>query len=112
MSDTYDQGHDEFGSEEFRSSDDVRKGVVSGNTFENKPVTYSVIEGKAIFEGDIVIGDVEDVEEHVARIGGVGALSDLPARGIVITGEQFRWPNCTIPFEINHPNRQSSFWTR
>jgi len=106
MSDTYDQGHDEFGSEEFRSSDDVRKGVVSGNTFENKPVTYSVIEGKAIFEGDIVIGDVEDVEEHVARIGGVGALSDLPARGIVITGEQFRWPNCTIPFEINHPNRQ------
>jgi hypothetical protein len=70
MSDTYDQGHDEFGSEEFRSSGDVRRGVVSGNTFENKPVTYSVIEGKAIFEGDIAIGYVEDVEEDVARIGG------------------------------------------
>jgi hypothetical protein len=107
MSDTSDQGHLEFGSEDwFRTSDDVRQGIVSGNTFENKPVTYSVIEEKAIFEGDIVIGYVDDVEQDVSQIGGVGMLSDLPARGIVITGNQFRWPRCTIPFEINHPNRQ------
>ena len=107
MSDTSDQGHEDFGSEDwFRTSDDVRQGVVSGNTFENKPVTYSVIEGKAIFEGDIVIGYLEDVEQDVEQIEGVEALSDLPARGVVISGAQFRWPRCTIPFEINHPNRQ------
>jgi hypothetical protein len=107
MSDTSAQGYENFGSEDwFRTSDDVRQGIVSGNTFENKPVTYSVIGGNAIFEGDIVIGPVEGVEQAVEQAGGEAALSDLPARGIVITGAQFRWPRCLIPFEINHPNPQ------
>jgi astacin len=84
----------------------VRQGVVSGNTFEDKPVTYSVIEGKAIFEGDIVIGSVEEVEKDVERLREQGALSDLRARGVVITGDRFRWPGGILPFEINHPNPQ------
>src|SRR5215217_2530137 len=49
----------------FRSSDDVRQGVVSGKTIEYKPVTYSVVDGKAIFEGDIVIGAPDEVERTI-----------------------------------------------
>jgi Astacin (Peptidase family M12A) len=111
MSDRSDQDRIDFGSEDwFRSSDEQRQGIVSANTFENKEITYSVIEGKAIFEGDILIGDVEDVEQDVAQtlaqIEGVETLSDLPTRGVVVVGERFRWPDCLVPFEINHPNRQ------
>jgi len=127
MSDRSDQDRIDFGSEDwFRSSDEQRQGIVSANTFENKEITYSVIEGKAIFEGDILIGDVEDVEQDVAQTiaqlaaergmvdddgnlrieGGVETLSDLPAHGVVLVGQQFRWPGCLVPFENNHPDRQ------
>ena len=68
MSDRSDQDRIDFGSEDwFRSSDEQRQGIVSANTFEKKEITYSVIEGKAIFEGDILIGDVEDVEREVEQ---------------------------------------------
>ena len=86
----------------FRSSDDVRQGVVSGKTIEYKPVTYSVVDGKAIFEGDIVIGAPDEVERAMNEVD----LSEIPVSGIVIPGDQFRWPNRTVPFEVNHPNRQ------
>jgi hypothetical protein len=127
MSDRSDQDRIDFGSEDwFRSSDEQRQGIVSANTFKKKEITYSVIEGKAIFEGDILIGDVEDVEQEVAQTiaqlaaergmvddegnlrtdVGVETLSDLPAHGIVIPGQRFRWPGCLVPFEINHPDRE------
>src|SRR6185503_20800704 len=41
----------------FRASDDVRKGFILGiEKFDIKPVEYSVIDGIAIFEGDIALG--------------------------------------------------------
>ena len=51
MSDRSYQDRIDFGSEDwFRSSDEQRQGIVSANTFEKKEITYSAIEGKAIFE--------------------------------------------------------------
>ncbi|UYG09111.1 hypothetical protein [Halomonas sp. M4R1S46] len=38
------------------ASDDVRTGFISGVTFRNKPVQYSVVDGLAVFEGCIVLG--------------------------------------------------------
>ena len=55
--------------EEFRSSPEVRTGFVKGNTFGYRPVRYSVIDGEAIFEGDIVLGSVDEME----RLGWIGA---------------------------------------
>ena len=54
--------------EEFRSSPDVRTGFVKGNTFGYRPVRYSVIDGEAIFEGDIVLGSVDEMERLVAEV--------------------------------------------
>lgn len=74
---------------EFNSSSVTRTGVVYGSTFGAKRVYYSAIGGKAIFEGDIVIGTVAEME---------ALKGTLPA--VVITPEHFRWPDALVPYEI------------
>lgn len=90
---------DGFGRGEFRSSSDVRTGLIAGATFVSKGVQYSVVEGMAIVEGDIVLGTVEEVEQRaeVLRSGAAGGV----AAGVLISGTQFRWPNCQVPFTID-----------
>lgn len=80
---------------EFRGSDDIRTGFISGNTFAFKKVTYAVINGRAIFEGDIVLDLAGEVD---ARAEGIPA-EVLPARGVGITGNQYRWPGGLIPWQ-------------
>src|SRR5215831_13695865 len=47
------------GSGEFRSSADRRSGLVAGiRAFDVKPITYSNVNGRGIFEGDINLGAV------------------------------------------------------
>ena len=74
---------------EFNSSSDTRAGVVYGSTFGAKRVLYSAIDGKAVFEGDIIIGTVAEME---------ALKGALPA--VVITPDQFRWPDAIVPYEI------------
>ena len=42
-------------------------GFVSGGTFEGAPVYYAPIEGRAIFEGDIDLGSIEEMEAEVVE---------------------------------------------
>jgi Astacin (Peptidase family M12A) len=51
-------------------------------------VTYEIIDGLAIFEGDIVLGEVS-------------ATGAIEAQGIGIEGSNFRWPNGVVPFVIS-----------
>src|SRR6478735_10238682 len=73
---------------------------VNGATFRGKWLHYANVDGQAMFEGDIVLGSVEDVQADDA--GNPVLFS------IGITGQQFRWPNGRIPFEIDPalPNQQ------
>src|SRR5215470_234014 len=83
---------------ELRSGPIAGTAIISGATFSGKGVQYASVDGKAIFEGDIVLGPV-----------GAGGDSDAVAlQSVGITGAQFRWPNDTIPFEIDPalPNQQ------
>ena len=94
---------------EYRSGHELGHGLISGDTFENKLVTYAKIGGSAIFEGDIVL------DGRLRDLPGPGAERSLrpePSaeivqqngqveRAIVITGAAFRWPNGVIPFEID-----------
>jgi hypothetical protein len=68
-----------------------REGWISGRTFERKKVKYSPINGKAIFEGDILLGTIEQLQSS----------SETSPTAIGLTGEQFRWPNATIPYTID-----------
>jgi hypothetical protein len=78
---------------ELRSGPIAGTALIDGATFSQKPVLYAEIDGQAIFEGDIVLGTVQSLKQAQGQ--------DLPLRSIGITGQQFRWPNATIPYEID-----------
>jgi hypothetical protein len=86
------------GGDEYRSGGPVRTALISGNTFYAKAVQYEEIDGLCIFEGDIVLGTVAEVEARNEQLR--GELSGALPASVVITGNQFRWPNCTVPFTI------------
>jgi hypothetical protein len=97
----------------FRSSSDVRESYIAGiDAFTMKPVQYSAIDSMAIFEGDVALGTVDDMEKIRALMSTDGIrMSDMPISGrtsqlaavvdgVVITGQRFRWPNGLIPFTV------------
>lgn len=77
----------------------VRSAFIDGATFYSKEVQYAEVEGLAIFEGDIVLGTVEAVKAKTELRR--QELRGEIAHGVVITGAQFRWPNCLIPYTID-----------
>lgn len=91
--------HNEYG---LLSSNDVRTGFISGATFKNKAVQYSVVDGLAIFEGCIVLGTVEEMDAETAAF----RAGHEDSRGVVITGEEYRWKGGIVPYQIadNLPN--------
>jgi hypothetical protein len=84
---------------EFRSGPAAGTASIAGVTFARKNLQYAEVDGLAIFEGDIILGTIEEM--RAADAGPIMA-------SIGITGQQFRWPNATVPFEIDPalPNPQ------
>ncbi len=82
------------------ASDDVRTGFISGATFRNKAVQYSVVGDLAMFEGDICLGTVAELERGSA-LAQATATEDMKAAGVGVTGSQYRWPNALMPYEID-----------
>ncbi|MFY9556963.1 MAG: M12 family metallopeptidase [Blastocatellia bacterium] len=125
-------------SEWFRSTTKPKKGIIVLNRGVPdgvlKQVEYSAINGIAIFEGDIMLGTVDQIEATVKGFdsdelptAGIPANQravedmDVPVeevaaagigiseeRGVGITGDRFRWPRKQVPFEIdpNLPNAE------
>jgi hypothetical protein len=54
----------------------------------NVDVTYTAVDDMALFEGDIVLADLETIRNAV------------DSRGIGIPGEQFRWPAGIVPYVL------------
>jgi Astacin (Peptidase family M12A)/Bacterial tandem repeat domain 1 len=78
--------------------EEVRTAFIDGNTFTDKPVQYSVSNGLALFESDILLGKVEDLDSDVEA-----RQSDerMVARGVGISGTKYRWPGAVVPYEID-----------
>jgi hypothetical protein len=112
-------------SHEFESTREPRLGLLSGFKEFNKPVFFSEIGGDAVFEGDIIIGTAREMEravivELLRRLKGIddltvfnftpqlrGALqtlqdvtAEMAIEGLVISGQEFRWPGAEVPFRI------------
>jgi hypothetical protein len=87
---------------ELRSGPIAGTALIDGATFSQKPVLYANVDGQAIFEGDIVLGTVQEMQKASS------AAPSIAMRSIGITGSQFRWPNATVPYEIDSglPNQQ------
>ena len=96
------------GDGDLRGSSRLGTATISGATFASKAVTYYDVNGVAIFEGDIAIGMVSDIDEQMATAREAVKTDPNIAFSVGITGAQFRWPNCQIPFEIDPalPNQQ------
>ncbi|HEY0625862.1 MAG TPA: M12 family metallopeptidase [Allosphingosinicella sp.] len=73
-----------------------------------KEVEFANVDGRAIFEGCIILGETSEVEAAAELVKfkaqSVPQLfSDASARtlGVAIKGQQYRWPKRTIPYEID-----------
>ena len=73
--------------------------------YRGREVTYQVVDGLAIYEGDIILGRAEELEaeaSHEQPTSGYRPLSSF-----ISTPSRF-WPNGIVPFEIDpaFPNQQ------
>ncbi len=82
---------------ELLESDEVHTAIISGVTFASKAVQYAVVNGRGIFEGDIDLGAVEDLEQSNDAMRGLAPVE----RAVVLTGSQFRWPGGVVPYDID-----------
>ncbi len=88
--------NDNYSGGEYRSSGDVRTGLIQ-RAKGTIPVQYAVVDGLAIFEGDIVLGTAAEVQNETEVLRNPEGF----ASAVVIVGAQFRWPNCIVPFTID-----------
>lgn len=72
---------------------------INGNTFTNKEVVYDIVDGYGVFEGDIVLGTVEQLQTSTSGVKrGVYGFGDVGSLGVIITPNSFRWQNGFIPY--------------
>ncbi|MFD4351486.1 Dot/Icm T4SS effector Zinc-dependent metalloprotease LegP [Nocardia sp. NPDC058518] len=74
---------------EYQSGPVAGSAVIPSVNHGDREVHYADVDGLAVFEGDIVLGTVAEIQ---AKIG---------PEGIGITGDQLRWPDATVPYEID-----------
>jgi Astacin (Peptidase family M12A)/Bacterial tandem repeat domain 1 len=55
-------------------------------------VTYEIVDGQAIFEEDIILGNV-DAQGNLT--------SELTAQGVAIDKQAYRWPGAVVPYVIS-----------
>ena len=84
---------------EFQSSDQIRTALIEGNNFRGRAIQYAVVDGLAIFEGDIILGTEDEVARRTEQLR--AEMTGQVASGVAITGNQFRWPNCTVPYTVD-----------
>jgi Astacin (Peptidase family M12A) len=77
-------------SEFIASTNPPRTGFIARHTYDRKQVRYAAIDGMAIFEGDIVLGTVEELEATMVP----SAIAVAPVKAGT------RWPMGVIPYQI------------
>jgi astacin len=89
---------DEAGPGEALAGDEVKRGYAWIGT-QLREVDYTVVDGVALVEGCIVLGDEDQVRERTSTAQ--KALEDgLDIQGVFIENPKYRWDNKTVPYEI------------
>ena len=84
------------------ASPDIRTGIYRGRS-----VTYEIIDGLAVWDGDIILGTPEELEPSGVFAAPSKAL-DIPGKALVAVSNKKRlWPGGIIPYvidpELSHP---------
>jgi hypothetical protein len=91
-------------SGEYAISEEIETGYISGITFKPKKITYAVIDGLAIFEGDIVLGTVDEIRRFTKDVETQRqSTKDVQTAVARPVGTGMRWPNAVLPYEVD-PN--------
>jgi hypothetical protein len=79
----------------YQVGSEVRAGLVMLGSLGPKAVQYTEVDGQPMFEGDIVL--------DLVRSGNIEAETTVAVveQGVVIPGQQFRWPNGVVPYDID-----------
>ncbi|MBI3279279.1 MAG: hypothetical protein HYZ57_05490 [Acidobacteria bacterium] len=64
--------------------------------YRGMPLTHAVVNGEAVFEGDIILGRADDLRPATGAGG-----KDARRESIGRTGSQYRWPNGVMPYVIS-----------
>jgi hypothetical protein len=64
-------------------------------------VSYQVIDGLAIFEGDIILGKAADLARATALGAGAPARDGVAPDSTSRSNTSYRWPNGVVPYEID-----------
>jgi hypothetical protein len=84
---------------EFAEGVGVYTALIRGETFGIKAVQYALVEGECIVEGDISLGTEEEVAQQSDELAQL--LRGQTPEAVLITGSQFRWPNCRVAYDID-----------
>jgi hypothetical protein len=89
--DLFDLPADMFRSGEAPETTTIRIPIKNFADPINEEVTFTELNGLAIHEGDIVIGKADEVR----------ANKDAVEKGIVIRGDELRWPGGIVPYSVD-----------
>jgi Astacin (Peptidase family M12A) len=108
--DDRDDSNDDFRSErlgDIPTRPSIGTALISDSWGRQKAIQYVEVNGMAVVEGDIALGTVAEVEQATGVARDAGPPPPGVAMAVAITGAQFRWPNCRVPYEIdpNLPNQ-------
>lgn len=70
---------------------EIAESFIHGATFQNRFVRFNVLNNRAVFEGDIDLGSLDELS----------ASHELGLESIGVTGAAFRWPNREVPYTID-----------
>lgn len=99
---------------EYRQSVVRKSGFIIKHLGRKQRVEYAVVDGRAVVEGDIIIGDALIVELQTRILDQLKPNSAADARleGIVISGSNRRWPKGLVPYciapDLPEPQRVAS----
>ena len=81
---------------------DIRTGVYRGHV-----VTYEIIDGLAVWDGDIILGTPEELDEPRSVFAAPGKAIDIPQKAlmvpssVVVRSKERGWPGGIIPYVID-----------
>lgn len=91
------------GAEGHPGKAESRRGYIYGRGGRPMAITYEVRHGLAIWEGDIVVGKAGEIAATLdeLRASRAGPQVGRVRGGVVIDGDDKRWPNGVVPYVID-----------